>query len=100
MSSSFANNEAWVPNALFHLEDANQQQTQIFVSGLSFGLTIYSQQLVKRKMPQLFCPPGKGMVQSPVIYEILNARYAKKTIQADQATAAVFAGLIERFPCK
>jgi len=40
------------------------------------------------------------MVMSPMIYDILNARFKGKTIKAEQATAAVMAGLREKFPCK
>jgi len=99
-TAAIAQQGAWTANALFKLENANPQQTQIFVSGLSYGLTVYSQQLEKTDKRRLFCVPGNGMVMSPMIYDILNARFKGKTIKAEQATAAVMAGLREKFPCK
>jgi hypothetical protein len=90
----------WIPNALFKIEDANPQQIQIFVSGLSYGLTSYSQQLEKMGKPRLFCVPGNGLVTSPMIYDILNTRFKGKTIEAKQATLAAITGLQEKFPCK
>lgn len=99
-SLSQAQQGAWTPNALFQLGEANPQQTQIFVSGLSYGLTTYSQQLENEGKPRLFCVPGNGLVMSPMIYDILNAKFSGKKITAKEATVATMSELQKKFPCK
>jgi hypothetical protein len=98
--TSFASNDIWIPKASFQLENSDLRQTMLFVSGISYGLTEYTQQLAKTGKPQLFCPTGRGLVESRMIFEILNSRFAGKKITAEQATDAAFAGLRDRFPCK
>ena len=98
--SSLADNDVWIPHASFQLGNSDLRQTMLFVSGMSYGLTEYTQQLAKSGKPRLFCPTGRGLVESSMIFEILNSRFAGKKITAAQATDAAFAGLRERFPCK
>jgi hypothetical protein len=99
-STTAADNTLWKPQASFQLEDSDLQKTMLFISGMTYGLTEYTQQLVKSGMPRLFCPSGTGIVGSQLAFEILNERYRSKRITSEQATAAVIAGLRERFPCK
>ena len=99
-SVSFAGDDIWTPHASFELGNSDLKQTMLFVSGMAYGLTEYTQQLEKNGKPRLFCPTGRGLIESQMIFEILNSRFAGKKISAEQATDAVFAGLRDRFPCK
>lgn len=90
----------WAPKALFQLEKDGLRETMLFVSGMSYGLTEYSKELERTGKAKLFCIPGRGFVESPMIFDILNKRHAGQTITAEQATSTVLAGLKERYSCK
>jgi hypothetical protein len=97
--SAVADNQGiWTPNAKFQLENSDLRETMLFVSGMSYGLTEYSKEL--KGTAKVFCIPEKGLVQSSMIFDILNEHYAGKTITAEQATSIALAGLKERFPCR
>lgn len=99
-ASSLAEQGAWIPKASFQLEDSDLEKTMLFVSGVGYGLTEYSNELAKNGKPRLFCVPGRGPVTSPMIFEILNKRYSGKKITAEQAVATVMTELQGQYPCK
>jgi hypothetical protein len=98
-TNSFGQKSKWTPKADFQLESSNLQQTMLLISGMSYGLTEYSQQLTILGRQQLFCLPGNGLVTSQMVFEILNAQYVGKNITSEQAVSSVVAGLQKRFPC-
>jgi hypothetical protein len=99
-ASSLADQRAWSPKASFQLENSDLEKTMLFVSGMGYGLTEYTNELVKKKKPRLFCVPGRGLVTSPMIFDILNRRHSGEKITAEQAVATVMSELQGLYPCK
>ncbi|MBI3898497.1 MAG: hypothetical protein HY308_09405 [Gammaproteobacteria bacterium] len=93
-----ANQDAWAPKALFQLESANLEQTMLWISGVSYAFSEYSDQLAKSGKPRLFCRTGRN-VPSSLLFEILNKKHPKQRITSEQAIGSLTQELRERFPC-
>lgn len=90
----------WIPSAQFQLENSTLQQTTIFISGLSYGLTYFSHTLDKQKVVKPFCLKEREVVSADLVFDILNKQFKGKKITAEQASDFVMHELQSRFPCK
>lgn len=93
-----ANKDTWTSQASFTIEKANLEQTMLWVSGVSYALSMYSEQLALEGKTRLFCAPG-NFVTSKVLFDILNTKHAKQNITSEEAIGSIVRNLRERFPC-
>jgi len=98
-ASAFASTDVWTPRADFSLEGGTLQETMHWVSGWSYALTEVGKSTTKPGSKPLFCLPREGYIESRVMFEILNERYKGKRITSEQAAAALWAGVLRRYPC-
>ena len=96
---SEANQEIWVPQPNFRIEDSDYRQTLIFISGMAYALTANNAALRGQSKSNFYCVPGPGVIGSKLLIEILNAKFSGR-VSAEAAMASVTEGLLERFPCQ
>ncbi len=93
-----ANQESWVPQPNFRIEQSDYRQTLIFISGMAYALTGNNAALKNQNKSNFYCVPGSAVIGSKLLIEILNAKYSGR-VSSEAAVAAVMEGLLERFPC-
>jgi hypothetical protein len=90
---------SWVPVVEFQFEDADFSQTLNWVSGWSYALTTVAREQSRLGSDRLFCLTGRGHVESRVLLTILNERFKGQRATAEQASSAIWQGLIKHYPC-
>jgi hypothetical protein len=90
---------SWVPVVEFQFGDADFSQTLNWVSGWSYALTAVAREQSRLGGPRLFCPTGRGHVESRILLTILNERFKGQRVTAEQASSAIWQGLSKHYPC-
>lgn len=95
-----ATSEPWYPEVKFKLETSSYMDTLHWISGFSYALTETSRDSKKTGIRGAFCAPTNGYIGSKELLEILNEKYAGKTISSEVASSTLLQGVKLRFPCK
>ena len=76
----------------FKLEDGNTTETMTWISGYSYAATAIHH--------RLNCLPKSKYIDSKYLIEVLNSKYAEKTITSEQATEMLDEAIRKDYPCK
>jgi hypothetical protein len=90
---------SWTPVVEFKLDDSDFLQTMHWISGWSYALSTVATAQSQGPGPRLFCPTDRNTVESRVMLNILNSKFKGQRITSEQATAALWKGLREKYPC-
>lgn len=94
----FSFGESWTPRPKFTIDGGGYEETLIFVSGISYGLTYSDVEIKSRGMDNFYCHSEAKGVSSKLLFEILNAKLAGNH-SSEEVLEVVIAGLKEKFPC-
>jgi len=98
-SVAHATPEVWTPKAEFSLEGNTLKETMLWVSGWSYALTEVGKSSSHSGQKPLFCLPPEGYIGSREMFQILNTQFKGKRITSEQAAAALWSGVIAKYPC-
>lgn len=98
MCPMFVFGESWTPRPRFTIDGGGYQETLIFVSGISYGLTYSNLEMRSRGLENFYCHSGGEGISSKLLFEILNAKLVGDH-SSEEVLEVVIVGLKEKFPC-
>ena len=89
----------WTPKILFQLEDGENTQTLIWVSGWAYAVTEVGRSNFKRKRTGGVCLAQDRLVDSRTLVDVLNSNFAGQRISSEQASSALGGEGEKKFRC-
>jgi hypothetical protein len=91
--------EDWTPRPTFSVDGGGYQETLIFMSGISYGLTYSNVELKSKSLDNFYCYSGVEGISSKVLFDIVNSKLAGNH-SSEEVLEVLMVGLKEKFPCE
>lgn len=89
----------WTPKILFQLEDGENTQTLIWISGWAYAVTEVERSNFKRKRASGVCLAQDQLVDSRTLVDVLNAKFAGQRISSEHASSALWEAVEKKYRC-